>query len=74
MGEFSDADVARNVIAFRRPVRALHPAAPVALHAGHIVFFTGVRYERMAESASANPDGPHSDDGASANRKKRRRA
>ena len=73
MGEFIASGVASNIIPFRRLAKS-RPAAPVERHEGRIVFFTGVRYERMVEPAAAGSDGPHSDDGASATRRKRRRA
>ena len=63
----------QNILLFRRGA-APHRARPeVDLHGGRILFFTGVRYERMRDEAVSGPDGgPRSDDGAS--RKKRRRA
>ena len=70
MGDIQHIEFTGNIIAFRRSNKPPRAAAPVELHAGRILFFTGVRYERMAE-----PDGgPRREDGASAPRKKRRRA
>ena len=70
MGDIALVESSANVIAFRRTTKSTRAAAPVELHAGQILFFTGVRYERMAESDG----GPHREDGSSATRKKRRRA
>ena len=70
MGDIRIVGSASNIIAFRRSTKSSRSAAPVELHAGQILFFTGVRYERHVEVE----DGPHSEDGASATRKKRRRA
>ena len=71
MGDFSTDAIVSNIIPFQRSAKS-RAAAPPQAHEGRILFFTGVRYERMAEPAAAAPDGPHSDDGAT--RGKRRRA
>ena len=71
MGAFSTDAVTSNIIPFRRSAKSRAAALPEELE-GRILFFTGVRYERMAEPAAAAPDGPHRDDGAT--RGKRRRA
>jgi hypothetical protein len=70
MGDIRHIETTGNIIAFRRSNKPLRVSAPVELHAGHILFFTGVRYERMAEPEG----GPAGEDGARAPRKKRRRA
>ena len=75
MGEMHSENLPATIVPFRRVERASRP--PVALPAGEILFFTGVRYVRDAEDAATGPDdGPATDDGAqsSPGRRKRRRA
>lgn len=74
MGDTMLVETTGNVIAFRRSSKPPRATAPAVPHAGRILFFTGVRYERMAEPSAAPDGGPSSEDGASATRKKRRRA
>lgn len=73
MSETQLQSAPQNILLFKRGAQPQRACQEVELHAGHILFFTGVRYERMQDAAASEPDGgPRSDDGAS--RKKRRRA
>ena len=74
MSETQIESAPQNILLFKRGPHQPRIRPEVELHAGRILFFTGVRYERMQdEAAVSGPDGgPCSDDGAS--RKKRRRA
>ena len=75
MGEPLSNIASTNILPFRRAGGARAGRAPVAPHAGEILFFTGVRYCRDGEG-EASGNGPATGDGAAngPGRRKRRRA
>ena len=73
MGDFSTDAIVSNIIPFQRSAKS-RAAAPPQAHEGRILFFTGVRYERMQEPEAAPEGRPDQPAHGGPGRKKRRRA